>query len=87
VEAVVVDDIPKGLLVVAVGHEHHLQVHVPVIGNDAVKCLGQQLTALLNRVQTRRPEEQRGLVVADQSQRCCSWRLFSRFPAGWSLAV
>ncbi len=68
VELVVVDDVLKYSLVVAVGHEDDLQVPVPAAGDDLVEDVRQQLAALLHRVQARGPEEERRPDVFDQPE-------------------
>ena len=64
----VVDNVFKYILIITVGHKNHLQMLIPVGGENAIEDIRQQLTALLDRVQSRGPEKDRGEIILDQPE-------------------
>ena len=62
-------DIPERLLVGAVGDDGHLHAALPMLVEEAVEDVRQQLGPLLHRVEARRPEEQRRVRIFLQPQR------------------
>ncbi len=57
------DDFLNPVLVGSIGHHHHLQVPLPVVRNDAVENIRQQLGAFLKWIEPRRPEEDRSVRI------------------------
>ena len=53
------DDFVEPLLVRTVGDDHDLQVAVPVVRDELVEDVGEQLRAFLHRIEARGPEEDR----------------------------
>ncbi len=67
-KVVVIDDVSENHLVITIGHKNNLQVLIPVFGNDLIENVGQQPASFLNRIQPRRPEKDRCLIILQQSQ-------------------
>ena len=62
------DDVVEVGLERAVGDDGDLEALAVVVGADLIEDVGQQLAALLHRVEAGRPEEQRGVGVGGEAE-------------------
>jgi len=63
------DNIFEMTLKIPVCRKYDLQILIPVFGDNFVKNFCQQLTAFLNRIQSRGPEKQRRILIFEKPKR------------------
>ncbi len=63
-----INDVVEMVFVGAVGDDDHLQVAVPVVGDDLEKDVGDELRSLLHWIEPGGPEEDRGVGILGELQ-------------------